>query len=166
MSFTDAERRKIMAEANANIDRLADLVPREVPIERLRRSEPAEQPEPEPGPELMTDAMRARATAEASRVAGEAWQAWVHREIGEALLAAAGGLVEAVREQIEERDEKIEALQRGLAARDRRLERMEAEAARLAAEVARVQLRLTQDAADRERRSADWTTPPGRRELN
>lgn len=113
--MTDAERARILAEADDTISRLDDLKPRQrdAGADWHWWSEPREQPEPEPAYEL-TDAERAKA-------ASAAWVDFVRAEIRTATMAVATAIGETTRDALAERDQAIEDLQTALAARDRRI---------------------------------------------
>jgi hypothetical protein len=153
-----SDRERIMAEARAHLERLADLQPREAPIERLRRSEPIEtKPEPVELSYKATDAQRAAATS-------AAWCEFVRSEIRTATLGSAGAIVETVMEVLADRDRDI---QDALDRRDQRIARLETQLSKLEVALAQNEVKLCQALVDLDRsRHADAPPTSSRRELN
>jgi hypothetical protein len=152
------DRERILEAARANLERLADLKPRERRI-NLTAGTTNVAPEKRRAAGASNEAPELTEYERAVQQSG-VWQAWVGGEIREAMMTVAQGVATEVRSALDSIDEAIHA-------RDEKVRRLELELVKAQAQIAKLELRMAEADVERDRREREWTpTPTTRRELN
>jgi hypothetical protein len=155
----EQRKREILDAAYQNLDRLADLQPRERRID-LTAGDPNGSPGKREGRAAGCSNEQPELTEyERAMQQSNAWMSWTTDAISTAIRSASIAIGEAVAERMEEFTEQLDR-------KDRQIEALKVEIAKLAAEVAKAQVRLAEADLERDRREREWSPTLRRETIN